>query len=105
VVLGLVLLAAASCGTSKDNDVAAGIGIQNSSYAPDPYIATQGDTITVVNLDSIVHTLTADDGSFSTGRIPSREHKTIEVSKPGLISYHCEIHGFMRGAVRVAEQP
>ena len=54
----------------------------------------------MVNLDGVVHTLTADDGSPDTGRIPSGGDEAITVPRPGVTPYHCEIHDFMRGLIR-----
>lgn len=103
-LVALVVFALGSCGTPKDDDVASAIGIQEFAFNPDPYSAEVGDTVEVVNLDSVTHTLTADDGSLNTGRVKSRADATITVDQPGFITYHCEIHNFMRGVIRVAAQ-
>jgi plastocyanin len=102
-VLALALIAMPSCGTSKDNDVARALTIQDFAFSPDPYPAQAGDKITVVNLDAVDHALAADDGSLATGRMKSRKRTTITVDRPGKISYHCEIHPSMRGVIRVAK--
>ena len=104
VLLVLIVFALGSCGTPKDDEIAAGIGIQEFAFNPDPYRVEVGDTVHVVNLDSVTHTLTADDGSLNTGRVGSRADETFTVDEPGVIPYHCEIHNFLRGVIRVAEQ-
>jgi plastocyanin len=104
VLVVLVVLGLGSCGTSQDNQVARGITVQEFAFNPDPYLADVGDDITVVNLDGVVHTLTADDGSLDTGRLKSGADDAITVTRPGVTSYHCDIHDFMRGRIR-AEEP
>ncbi len=100
VLLVLVVLGLGSCGTSKDNRLARGITVQEFAFSPDPFIAKVGSSIRVANLDGVVHTLTADDGSVGTGRIRSGSARSITLTRPGLISYHCAIHNFMRGLIR-----
>jgi plastocyanin len=104
VLVVLVVVGLGSCGTSKDNHVARGITVQEFAFNPDPFLADVGDSITVVNLDGVVHTLTADDGSVDTGRITSGGDDSVTVTRPGVISYHCDIHDFMRGLIR-AKKP
>jgi plastocyanin len=96
-------LALGACGIPKDDDVASSIGIQEFAFNPDPYRAEAGDEVQVVNLDGVTHTLTADDGSVSTGRLESRGRATITIDETGIITYHCEIHPYMRGVIRVVE--
>jgi plastocyanin len=101
-VLALALIALPSCGTSKDNDVARALTIQDFAFSPDPYRAQAGDELTVANLDAVDHAIAADDGSFATGRIKSRKRTSVALDRPGVINYHCEIHPTMKGVVRVA---
>ena len=100
VMVVLVVLGLGSCGTSKDRRLARGITVQEFAFNPDPFLAKAGKSIRVENLDSVVHTLTADDGSVGTGRISSGSGDSITVTRPGVISYHCDIHNFMRGYIR-----
>lgn len=46
------------------------------------------------------HTVTADDGSFGSGRQGSGQFKKV-FSKPGTIAYHCSVHARMRGTIVV----
>ena len=100
----LVAIGLGACGTSKDSRLAGGITVQEFAFNPDPLPADVGESITVVNLDGVVHTLTADDGSLSTGRIASGSDDSITVTRPGVIFYHCDVHDFMRGLIRVTKQ-
>ena len=100
VLVVVVVLALGSCGTSEDNRVVGGITVQELAFSPDPLFVDVGESIKVVNLDGVVHTLTTDDGSADTGRIPSGGDEAITVTRPGVTTYHCEIHDFMRGLIR-----
>ncbi|MDQ6726996.1 MAG: hypothetical protein M3066_12640 [Actinomycetota bacterium] len=72
VTWALVLtLSAAACGSgSAAKAPTAGarstIQIKDFAYSPTPLVAKVGDTITVKNVDSTAHTLTADDSSVDT---------------------------------------
>jgi plastocyanin len=104
LLLVVTVLGLGACRTPKDDNIAKAIGIQEFAFNPVPYEAEPGEDIEVVNLDSVTHTLTADDGSMTTGRVKSRATSKITVEQAGVIAYHCEIHDFMRGIIRVTEQ-
>lgn len=108
VVAGVFL---AACGGSSDdstNGSAAPAGgggstvvIEGFAYSPNPITVKAGTTITVENKDSATHTLTADDGSLDTGNLAQGESGTITVPATGEIAYHCAIHDYMKGVIRV----
>ena len=104
VLVVVVAVALGSCGTSKDERDSGGITMQEFAFNPSPIAATVGDSIRVVNLDAVDHTLTADDGSVATGRIASRGNDTITVTRAGVTAYHCAIHTFMHGLIRTKKQ-
>ena len=81
--------------------VAAGITIQNFSFGPAELTVPAGTTLTVTNADSDPHTLTADDGSFDTGRIEPGVSATITLDQPGTYTYHCNFHESMTGTIIV----
>lgn len=104
VLVVVVAVTLGSCGTSKDNRNAGGLTIQELAFNPSPFLTKAGDSIRVVNLDAVEHTLTADDGSVATGRIASGGSDTITVTRPGVTAYHCAIHNFMHGLIRTSKQ-
>lgn len=82
-------------------DTAAGrVTIKSFTFAPQPITAHVGDTLTVVNEDDAPHSLTAVDGSFTTG-IFTKGTKTFTVSTAGELAFHCEVHNFMTGVIQV----
>lgn len=76
--------------------------MRNFLFAPDTITVPAGATVTVVNQDGAIHTLTANDGSFDTGRIAGRATGTFTApSKPGTYPYKCAVHPFMTGTLTV----
>ena len=76
------------------------ITIHNSSFTTKPVKA--GATVTVVNKDSIEHTVTSDDGtSFNNTASPDKTFTFTAPSKPGTYKFHCNIHSFMHGQLVV----
>jgi plastocyanin len=102
VALALAVLPTA-CGSNDDPRVLGGIVIADFTFDPNPFTADPGDKVVVLNRDGTAHTLTADDGSVDSGRIDSGDDVRIELARPGTLPYHCSIHEFMRGVIRVRE--
>jgi hypothetical protein len=61
----------------------------------------QGDTVHWTNDSVRVHTVTADDGSFDSGRLASGEGYSRTFATLGDAPYHCVIHPFITGDVSV----
>ena len=55
-----------------------------------------------MNDDNVTHTFTANDGAFDTGDIGGNHRDRVTVERAGTYAYHCEIHSFMTGTVRVS---
>jgi len=62
-----------------------------------------GEQITLDNRGGVTHTLTADDGSFDSGRVePGQQSAPLTApSTPGAYTYHCAIHASMAGTLTV----
>jgi plastocyanin len=67
----------------------------------DPITVAAGTSVTVVNESSETHTLTADDGSFSTGEIAPGASAVLQLDEPGTHTFHCAIHSSMQGSITV----
>lgn len=108
-VLGLSGITAA-CGGDSDAGTAgasaAGSGdvltIEDFAYSPEPLVVDRDTVVRVVNNDDAPHTVTADDGSFDTGELGKGESKDLTVDGTGELAYHCEIHDYMQGVIRVS---
>ncbi len=60
-----------------------------------------GTTITWVNEDPLVHTVTATDGRFDSGNIQPGERWSYTFTTPGTYNFLCTPHPFMTGIVIV----
>jgi plastocyanin len=49
----------------------------------------------------VIHTVTAEDGSFDSGPIESGQRWARVFSTPGRFPFHCTPHPFMRGEIVV----
>jgi len=74
------------------------------SFAPKRLEIAAGTTVTWTNNDQLVHTVTADDGSWDSGPIEPGNSWSHTFSQPGEFAFHCTPHPFMR-AVVVVRQP
>jgi plastocyanin len=60
-----------------------------------------GATVTVMNMDSEAHTVTADDGSFDAVVKAGASTTFTAPAKPGTYTYHCTYHSNMHGTLTV----
>ena len=75
--------------------------ISNFSFSPDPVAIPLGSTLKWTNADGVTHTVTADDGSFSSGNLAKDATFTHTFNRAGPVAYHCAIHSSMHGTVQV----
>lgn len=90
--------------------VAGATGLENMAYQPNPIKIKVGETITWINNDLSIHTVTEGNPSinvvpvngFDSGLISPEETFTQTFDKVGAIKYHCTLHPTMLGKVIVA---
>jgi plastocyanin len=75
--------------------------VQDFNFSPATLELRAGTTVTWTNEGQMVHTVTAEDGSFDSGEIQPGERRSITFSRPGIYAYHCTPHPFMKGRVVV----
>ena len=109
-VAGILLAAVVFISCSKNNSyssgssmapAAASVTIKNMAFNPSSLSVTAGSTVTWMNSDTTIHTVTADDGSFNSGNIAVGAVYSRVFSTAGTFSYHCTIHPEMTGKVVV----
>lgn len=70
-------------------------------YAPNVLRIKVGTTVTWTNQDSMMHTVTAVDGSFDSGFLNTGETWSHTFEEPGEWEYYCLPHPWMRAKVIV----
>ncbi len=75
--------------------------VQDFRYQPDRLEITAGTTIMWTNNGQVMHTVTAQDGSFDSGPIEPGQRRAITFSRAGTFPFHCTPHPFMRGVIVV----
>jgi plastocyanin len=80
---------------SNDNKVF----MKNSTFSPASLGFAVGATVTWINDDNMIHTVTADDGSFDSGDIQPGATFKRTFTMPGTVPYHCTYHRGMTGSV------
>ena len=103
----LVVLAVALSGCGGGDGDQAGapaegtsIVIRNFTYSPIPAQVSLGQSITVTNEDTAVHTLTVP-GGVDSGNLDQGESFTFTPAGPGTLDYLCDVHQYMKGQVVV----
>jgi plastocyanin len=93
-------LAPADSGATPTGPVARA-GMRNLAFVPATIEIQAGTTVEWTNNDPLPHSVTADDGSFSSGLIASGNKWRRRFDTPGTYTYHCTPHPFMKGRVVV----
>jgi plastocyanin len=75
--------------------------VEDFSFQPARLEVRPGATVVWSNQGQVIHTVTAEDGSFDSGEIDPGAQGRITFSRPGTYRYHCTPHPFMRGVVVV----
>ena len=97
VTVLLVLAAAATDAMAAQRTVT----IKDIRYNPAQVQVKAGDTVVWVNRDDRDHTVTADDGSFNSGKIGPGKRFEFTFPDAGTFTYHCDFHPRMKGEVKV----
>ena len=77
------------------------VSILYDSYAPGQTDVLVGDTVTWTNTSPRFHTVTADDGSWSSDRLVGGATFSYRFATTGAFTYYCKIHSSMQGEVDV----
>lgn len=79
------------------------VEISNFAFSPAALTVEPGETITVVNLDAVGHTMTSDDGqAFDSGLVEQDESVSFTApTDPGEYPFHCTPHPNIKGTLTV----
>jgi plastocyanin len=101
--VGLVMATGLLASMAAPAVFAADTAIDIADFAfPATTTVNAGDTVTWSNTSGVVHTATADDGSFDTGSISDGASGSVTFDEAGTFPYHCTIHASMTGSIVVA---
>ena len=82
--------------TTKPN----GVTIANFAFTPAVLTVSAGTKVTVTNSDGAVHTATASDKSFDSGRLSQGKSFSTTITKS--VTYYCSIHQYMTASIKVS---
>jgi plastocyanin len=102
----------AAAGGGPTIKILQGASVQGSpDFDPKELTAKKGDEVTVINQDTVPHTVTSGTGSsdpnsgkqFNTNIINGGESAKISLANvnPGETSFYCMIHPYMNGKIKV----
>jgi plastocyanin len=77
------------------------VSIASFSFQPAALSVSVGTTVTWTNNDSASHTVTADDGSFTSGTLGNGGTFSQSFATAGTFAYHCAIHPSMTATITV----
>jgi plastocyanin len=87
-------------GNGNDDPQANTVGMTSSSFTPAQLTIEVGETVTWNNTDSMLHTVTSDDGLFDANVQPGSSF-TYTFDTAGTYAYVCTIHPGMTGTIVV----
>lgn len=77
------------------------VQVRDYLFGPKRLVIDAGTTVEWVNMDEVVHTATAQDGSWDSGGIPPGSSWRARFDRRGIYPYFCSPHPFMIGVVVV----
>ncbi len=91
-----------SAGTATDIPISGPhVVISNFTFTPDSLTVPVGATVTWVNQDDIVHTVTSVDNHFASPALDTGDMFKFKFTTPGTYSYFCSLHPKMVGKIIV----
>lgn len=82
-------------------DVTVDIVSTVDGFDPTTTEVSVGSEVTWTNSDDTVHTATADDGTWDSGKLDGGEEFSFTAEEAGTYSYVCDIHPSMKGELVV----
>jgi len=86
---------------ARGGEGAAKAEMRTMTFLPKRLEIAPGTTVTWTNNDQLVHTITADDGSWDSGPIEPGRTWSRTFTQPGEFAIHCTPHPFMKAIVVV----
>ena len=77
------------------------ITITDLTYDPAELAVKVGETITIINNDDTIHSVTARDGTFDVD-VPPKGRATLTVPKAGSFPYSCAYHSGLHNPATIS---
>jgi len=77
------------------------VSIEGFAFKPAEINVPVGSTVTWNNKDSVIHTVTARDGTFDSGSLSAGDTFSYTFEVEGTFEYYCVFHPYMEGKVVV----
>src|SRR5918997_1899322 len=84
-------------------EAAGEVAVVDFAFEPGTLTVPAGATVTWTNSGARPHTVTADDGSYDSGRLDPGEQFSQTFDQPGTFTYFCGFHPDMQGSIVVTE--
>ena len=114
LVLLLILAACGQTATSAPAPTAVPAASTPAPVAGDPQVVSAdfssirptltvavGATVTWINHDDIVHTVTSQEKRFASSPLDTNDHFSFRFTTPGIYNYDCAIYPIMTGQIIV----
>lgn len=88
-------------GGPEEPAVVMDISIEDFAFKKSSLTVGKGWTVRWTNKDSVVHTVTSDDGDFDSGSMSEGETFQYTFNEEGTYNYHCTPHPNMKGTIIV----
>lgn len=103
--VALLVLLACLMSVNIQAQSASEVEINDDSFQPDMLTVPVGTTVTWTNDGTTYHTVTSDDGTFHSGYITVGGRFSYLFDRPGVYRYKCNDRPFVRGVIRVTQEP
>jgi plastocyanin len=100
-VLGAGVLAASLTVGEAPASTGTAVGIKDFTYSPTTLTVAVGTTVTWVNHDEEVHTVTSATSAFTSSGLGNEERFAQTFRQRGSYAYFCALHPHMRATVVV----
>ena len=80
------------------------VTVRGGHFSPATVNVGVGDTVVWINGDDLDHTITAEDGSFESGKIKAGGRFQHRFTRAGTFNYSCSLHPRERGRVVVGRK-
>jgi plastocyanin len=77
------------------------VTISKFAFRPDRVVVSPGTRIVWTNEDSDPHTVTSDKPGWASQALDTGSRFAAVAKRQGTVTYHCQIHPYMHGAVVV----